>query len=379
MPAGRLSSRFFVEARSLRKALMNDTMSSQLQDCTRRTQEIQSAFAGDAAAEDLSPRAVEELKIKYLGKKGLLAALMETLKNLSKEERPAAGKLINELRQSLEAGLEARRLEAEARLLDASLKEHKLDVSLPVDVTSASGSLHPVTLMRRILLTEFRKLGFTVYDGPEIDLDFYNFGALNFKEDHPARDMQDTFFIAGREQTVLRTHTSNIQIHAMLGEKPPLRIIAPGRTYRCDSDLTHTPMFHQIEGFIVDEGIDMGDMKGVIDHLCKSIFGSDLSTRLRPSFFPFVEPGAEFDLQCVSCRGKGCRICKQSGWLELGGMGMIHPNVFEELGYDSEKYTGFAFGFGIDRIAMLRFQLSDLRQLFEGNQQFLGQFPTYSK
>lgn len=353
-------------------------MSQALQDCERRSAEIQSAFAQDAAAEDLSPRAVEDLKVKYLGKKGQLAALMETLKNLSKEERPQAGKFINELRQSLEKQIEAKRLQAEARELDASLAQHKLDVTLPVALSTARGSLHPVTLMRRILLAEFRKLGFTVYDGPEVDLDFYNFSALNFKDDHPARDMQDTFFIAERDKTILRTHTSNIQIHAMLCEKPPLRVIAPGRTYRCDSDLTHTPMFHQIEAFIVDEGIDMGDMKGLIDCLCKSIFGSDLSTRLRPSYFPFVEPGAEFDLQCVRCRGKGCRICKQSGWLELGGMGMIHPKVFEAVGYDSEKYTGFAFGFGIDRIAMLRFELSDLRQLFEGNQQFLGQFPTYS-
>ncbi|RZA15367.1 MAG: phenylalanine--tRNA ligase subunit alpha [Proteobacteria bacterium] len=323
----------------------------------------------------LSPKAVEDLRIKYLGRKGTVTALMESLKSLSKEEKPAAGKVINELRQLVEAGLAALKESAESSALDASLSSHRLDVTLPT--RGLQGSLHPVTLMRRVMLKEFRKLGFTVYDGPEIDLDFYNFEALNFKDDHPARDMQDTFFVADRAATILRTHTSNIQIHAMMHEKAPLRVVAPGRTYRCDSDITHTPMFHQIEGFVVDKGISMGDMKGIVDLFLKAIFGQDLSIRLRPSFFPFVEPGAEFDLQCVSCRGEGCRICKQTGWLEIGGLGMIHPNVFEKLGLNSEEYTGFAFGFGIDRIAMLRYGLKDLRQLFEGDQQFLGQFPVH--
>lgn len=352
---------------------------SGLKACEERIAAIHEALAADTQSlgTQLSPRAVEDLKVKYLGRKGQVTALMETLKSLSREDKPAAGKIINEMRQKLEAELESWRQKAETFALEQSLAEHRLDVSLPVQTKTGEGSLHPVTLMRRVLLAEFRKLGFTVYDGPEIDLDFYNFSALNFKDDHPARDMQDTFFVADRAATILRTHTSNIQIHAMMMEKPPLRIVAPGRTYRCDSDLTHTPMFHQIEGFVVDEGIDMGDMKGVIDRFLKAVFGQDLATRLRPSFFPFVEPGAEFDLQCVSCRGQGCRICKQTGWLELGGLGMIHPKVFEAVGYDSERYTGFAFGFGIDRIAMLRYGLADLRQLFEGNQQFLGQFPIY--
>lgn len=358
---------------------MSESKGTTLRDCELRIAAIQSELAQDI--DDLqghpSLRTVEDLKVKFLGRKGQVTALMETLKGLSKEDKPAAGKIINELRQKLEAELENLRNQAEAHALEQSLAEHRLDISLPVQTRTGRGSLHPVTLMRRVLLAEFRKLGFTVYDGPEVDLDFYNFSALNFKDDHPARDMQDTFFIGQRTQTILRTHTSNIQIHAMLAEKPPLRIVAPGRTYRCDSDLTHTPMFHQIEGFIVDEDIDMGDMKGVIDRFLKAVFGQDLATRLRPSFFPFVEPGAEFDLQCVSCRGKGCRICKQTGWLELGGLGMIHPNVFEAVGYDSERYTGFAFGFGIDRIAMLRYGLADLRQLFEGNQPFLGQFPIH--
>ncbi len=345
---------------------------SQLESCLKQIAAIKEEFQADTKA-DLDQKGVEDLRIKYLGRKGSVTALMESLKSLSKEEKPAAGKVINELRQGLEAGLAQLKEKAEASALDASLSHYKLDISLPT--SALQGSLHPVTLMRRIMLSEFRKLGFTVYDGPEIDLDFYNFEALNFKADHPARDMQDTFFVADRVHTILRTHTSNIQIHAMMHEQVPMRVVAPGRTYRCDSDLTHTPMFHQIEGFVVDEGIGMGDMKGIVDRFLKAIFGQDLSIRLRPSFFPFVEPGAEFDLQCVSCRGKGCRICKETGWLEIGGLGMIHPNVFEKLGMDSEKYTGFAFGFGIDRIAMLRYDLADLRQLFEGDQQFLSQFP----
>ncbi len=358
---------------------MSEGKGSPLQETTSKVADIQLGLQHDldALKTQLSPRAVEDLKVKYLGRKGQVTALMETLKSLPKEEKPAAGKIINELRQKLEGELEIWRQKAEDHALEQSLTQHKLDISLPVQTTTGQGSLHPVTLMRRVLLAEFRRLGFTVYDGPEVDLDFYNFSALNFKDDHPARDMQDTFFIGERAKTILRTHTSNIQIHAMMVEQAPLRIVAPGRTYRCDSDLTHTPMFHQIEGFVVDEGIDMGDMKGVIDRFLKAVFGQDLATRLRPSFFPFVEPGAEFDLQCVACRGKGCRICKQTGWLELGGLGMIHPNVFEAVGYDSDRYTGFAFGFGIDRIAMLRYGLADLRQLFEGNQQFLGQFPIH--
>jgi phenylalanyl-tRNA synthetase alpha chain len=216
-----------------------------------------------------------------------------------------------------------------------------------------------------------------VADGPEIDLDFYNFGALNFQDDHPARDMQDTFFVQSDEKLVLRTHTSNIQIHTMLKNQPPMRVVAPGRVYRCDSDLTHTPMFHQIEGLVVDLNISMADMKGVVDRFLKATFGHDLETRLRPSFFPFVEPGAEIDLACVACKGSGCRICSMTGWLEIGGLGMVHPNVFEAVGIDSERYTGFAFGFGIDRIAMLKYGLGDLRQLFEGNKPFLGQFASF--
>ncbi len=321
---------------------------------------------------------VEELRVAFLGRKGKVTALLEDLRNCSKEERPAAGRAINELKQHVEARVSALKEKAQEWELGARLNAEPLDISLPVTASVPRGSLHPVTLIRRELLNEFRRLGFTVYDGPEIDYDFYNFSALNMPSDHPARDMQDTFYVREQEHLLLRTHTSNIQIHCMLNERPPLRIVAPGRVFRVDSDPTHTPMFHQIEAFVVDRGITFAHMKGVIDAFMKAVFGSSMKTRLRPSFFPFVEPGAELDLQCVHCQGKGCRLCKHTGWLEVGGCGMIHPNVFEAVEYDSEVYSGFAFGFGIDRMAMLKYKLDDLRQLFEGSHSFLGHFPLFT-
>lgn len=324
-----------------------------------------------------SDKAVEQLRISYLGRKGKVSSLMEDLRNVPKEMRPEAGKTVNSLRQQIEKSIEELKKQAANWQLEQKLSQSAIDISLPASEPE-TGSLHPVTLMRKDLLREFHKLGFTVVDGPEIELDFYNFSSLNFQDDHPARDMQDTFFVKNEENMVLRTHTSNIQIHAMLDHEPPLKVVAMGRTYRCDSDLTHTPMFHQLEACVVDRNITMGDMKGVIDKFLKSVYGTDLSTRLRPSYFPFVEPGGEVDLQCVACRGKGCRICSMTGWLEIGGLGMIHPNVFEAVNYDSEKYTGFAFGFGIDRMAMLKYRLPDLRQLFEGNREFLSQFPAHT-
>lgn len=323
-----------------------------------------------------SVNSVNELRVHFLGRKGKITSLLEGLRNVAKEDRPEAGKIVNTLRQEIEGAIETLQHEAKSASLQARLNATPVDVTLPVG--ERKGSLHPVTLMRQQLLREFHHLGFTVVDGPEIDLDFYNFEALNFPLHHPARDMQDTFFIKGWDGHILRTHTSNIQVHAMLSEKPPMRIVAPGRVFRCDSDITHTPMFHQIEGFVVDEDISFAHLKGTIDRFLKAIYGQDLKTRFRPSFFPFVEPGAEIDLQCTACRGAGCRICKMTGWLEIGGSGMIHPNVFEAVGIDSERYTGFAFGFGIDRMAMLKYGLSDLRQLFEGQRAFLGQFPTHS-
>ncbi|MBM4252098.1 MAG: phenylalanine--tRNA ligase subunit alpha [Deltaproteobacteria bacterium] len=325
-----------------------------------------------------SSERVEELRLAYLGRKGKVTALLEDLRGCTKEERPAAGRAINELKQHVEAAITALKGKAQEWELGARLHAEPLDISLPVTASVPRGSLHPVTLIRRELLTEFRRLGFTVYDGPEIDYDFYNFSALNMPSDHPARDMQDTFYVREQEHLLLRTHTSNIQIHCMLTERPPLRVVAPGRVFRVDSDPTHTPMFHQIEAFVVDRGVTFAHMKGVIDAFMKAVFGSSMKTRLRPSFFPFVEPGAELDLQCVHCQGKGCRLCKHTGWLEVGGCGMIHPNVFEAVEYDSEIYSGFAFGFGIDRMAMLKYKLDDLRQLFEGSHSFLGHFPLFT-
>ena len=330
--------------------------------------------------DSLTPANVEALRLEYMGRKGRVTTLLEGMGSVPKEQRPAAGKAVNELRSFVDGKLAGLKVAAQAQALQAKLQAPLLDITLPVD-HAHEGSLHPVTLMRRFVLKEFARLGFTVYDGPEIDFDFYNFGALNFPAHHPARDMQDTFFIKSgydapaQGKLLLRTHTSNTQIHAMLAEEPPLRIVAPGRTFRCDSDMTHTPMFHQIEGFVVDRNISFAHLKGTVNYFLKAIFGKNVTTRFRPSFFPFVEPGAEVDMQCVACKGKGCRICKQSGFLEIGGCGMIHPSVFEAVGYDSEIFTGFAFGFGLDRMAMLKYDLPDLRQLFEGSRQFLGQFP----
>jgi phenylalanyl-tRNA synthetase alpha chain len=348
---------------------------------------VRKLFAAEHSrvASNPAPRAVENLRLAFLGRKGRVQELLEGLRNVSKEERPEAGKIVNTLRQEVDSAVTALQEKAKAWILDQRLNIPQVDVSLPVEESAPHGALHPVSLMRRVLIREFRRLGFTIYDGPEIDFDFYNFTALNIPESHPARDMQDTFYVTPARagafddaRMLLRTQTSNIQIHAMLAEKPPLRVIAPGRVFRCDSDITHTPMFHQIEGFVVDKGITFANLKATIDTFLKAIYGRELKTRFRPSFFPFVEPGAEFDVQCTICSGKGCRVCKNTGWLEVGGCGMIHPKVFESVGYDSEEYSGFAFGFGIDRMAMLKYALPDLRQLFEGDYDFLGQFPLQS-
>jgi phenylalanyl-tRNA synthetase alpha chain len=346
---------------------------------SQKAQELEQEFKSqeNLIRQQIGVKIVEDLRIEWLGRKGKVTKLFEELKNVSKEERPLAGKSLNTLRASVEASISALKDAADAQALQAKLDADPIDIHLPVPIETRKGSLHPISLMRQTLLKVFRSHGFTVYDGPEIDYDFYNFSALNFPDNHPAREMQDTFFTDHPEKFLLRTHTSNIQIHAMLAERPPLRIIAPGRVFRCDNDPTHTPMFHQIEGFVVDHDINFANLKGMVDSFLKSAFGSDLRTRFRPSFFPFVEPGAEVDLQCTFCRGAGCRVCKQTGWLEIGGCGMIHPNVFECVNYDSEDYTGFAFGFGIDRMAMLAYDVPDLRQFFEGDSEFHSQFPVH--
>ncbi|MFK7872503.1 MAG: phenylalanine--tRNA ligase subunit alpha [Oligoflexales bacterium] len=335
---------------------------------------LKKEFQSEAKAleENPSARGMEDLRVHWLGRKGKVTGLYSQMKSLSKEERPQAGQLLNELKSGVELRLKELKDVVNAYLVADKLKNFRVDISRPVE--SLEGSLHPVTLMQNRLLEQFRRHGFSVVDGPELDTDFYNFSALNIPADHPSRDMNDTFYLKNTEH-LLRTQTSNIQIHTMSNRQPPLRIVSAGRVFRVDSDATHTPMFHQIEGLVVDRGISFAHLRGMIDSFVKGIFGNNVVTRLRASYFPFVEPGAEMDIQCQLCKGKGCRVCSQTGWLEVGGCGMVHPNVFEAVQYDSEELTGFAFGFGIDRLAMLAWALPDLRQMFEGDVSFQKQFP----
>ncbi|WP_129128246.1 phenylalanine--tRNA ligase subunit alpha [Geomonas oryzae] len=314
---------------------------------------------------------LQELRVKYLGKKGALTGVMKGLGALSAEERPLVGQVVNTVKAKLEDALDARATEVREAVKAARLAGEKIDVTLP-GRRQAMGSKHPITLVTEEISSIFGALGFAVAEGPEIELDFYNFEALNLPKDHPARDMQDTFYFG--ESVLLRTHTSPVQIRTMLKQPPPVRIIAPGTVYRCDSDATHSPMFHQVEGLMVDKGITFADLKGILTLFISQLFGKDIGVRLRPSFFPFTEPSAEVDIACVICRGKGCRVCKETGWLEILGAGMVDPEVYRHVGYDSEQYTGFAFGMGIERIAMLKYGIADMRLLFENDLRFLKQF-----
>ena len=320
----------------------------------------------------------EALRLAFLGRKGHVPALRAQIKTLTTpEERKQFGACLTALQKRVEDGINALRLELEDREIAKTLQQNKADIDLPVLDGSEVGALHPVSLIRSKLEQVFHKLGFSVLDGPDTEFEDYNFNKLNIPDHHPARDMQDTFYLQNYQRLLLRTHTSNVQIHAMEQHSPPLRVVSMGRCFRCDNDLTHTPQFHQIEGFIVDNGISFAHLKGTIDVFLQSLYGKEMATRFRPSYFPFVEPGAEVDIACVACAGRGCRVCKYTGWLEAGGCGMIHPNVFETLNIDSESYTGFAFGFGLDRLAMLYFGIDDLRVLFAGQNEFLSQFPTH--
>ena len=322
---------------------------------------------------------VEALRVEYMGKKGKVAPLLQALIGLPKEEKPDAGKMLTELRTFISQKIEEIKSADQKSSINELLSKGAVDTSLPVEVKC--GSCHPIMLMKQEIIDVFHRLGFCYCDGPEVDFDFYNFESLNFSKDHPARDMQDTFFVNQQadQPVVLRTHTSNIQIHTMLDRRPPIKMFAPGRTFRCDSDVTHTPMFHQVEALMIDSAISFADMKGIILWFLRQIFSQDVSIRLRPSYFPFVEPGGEVDMRCVRCQGKGCNICKGTGWLEIAGCGMVHPNVLEAVGYDSERYMGFAFGFGIDRMAMLKYDISDSRMFYEGDSNFLSQFPVFLK
>jgi len=315
---------------------------------------------------------LEQAKARYLGKSGTLTELLKGLGKLSPEERPAMGSRINQAKETLEAALNRRRDVIQAKKLGAQLAGEALDVTLP-GRGLGTGGLHPITRTLERIESLFRSIGFAVVSGPEIETDFYNFTALNIPENHPARAMHDTFYLD--DKYLLRTHTSPVQIRYMQSKQPPLKIIAPGRVYRCDSDVTHTPMFHQIEGLWVDESANFAALKGVLADFMQHFFEcEDLSVRFRPSFFPFTEPSAEMDIGCVMCNGSGCRVCSHTGWLEVLGCGMVHPNVLKHVDIDSEKYTGFAFGMGVERLAMLRYGVNDLRLFFENDLRFLKQF-----
>ena len=315
--------------------------------------------------------ALQEIRVRFLGRKGELTALMKGLGALSSEERPLVGQLVNTVKEEVEACLENSLKTTRETAKTQRLQSERIDVTLP-GRGPANGTKHPITLVVEEVSDIFAGLGFSVAEGPEIEHDWYNFEALNFPPEHPARDMQDTFFV--ENNLLLRTHTSPVQIRTMLKQKPPVRIIAPGTVYRCDSDATHSPMFHQVEGLMVDKGITFGDLKGILTIFTNQLFGQKTGVRLRPSFFPFTEPSAEVDIACVICGGKGCRVCKNSGWLEILGAGMVDPEVFRHVNYDAEEVSGFAFGMGIERIAMLKYGISDMRLLFENDVRFLRQF-----
>jgi phenylalanyl-tRNA synthetase alpha chain len=330
---------------------------------------VSQALQAIAVAADLAQ--LEQIRVDYLGKKGFFTQQMKTLGELDPEQRRAVGQVINQAKNRFQDAFDARKQHLEHGALAARLAAEALDVTLPGRGQSVAG-LHPVTVTMRRIAQIFSSVGFSVVDGPEIEDDYHNFGALNIPEHHPARAMHDTFYFDAH--TVLRTHTSPVQIRVMESGEPPLKIIAPGRVYRCDSDMTHSPMFHQVEGFVVDTDVSFGDLKGVIFEFLRAFFEKDVKVRFRPSYFPFTEPSAEFDVSCVMCDGQGCRVCKQTGWLEVGGCGMIHPQVFKSVGIDSERFSGFAFGTGVERLAMMKYGINDLRMFFENDLKFLQQF-----
>ena len=315
---------------------------------------------------------LEQVKARFLGKSGSLTEMLKGLGKLEPDTRKTAGARINEAKQAVEGALKARRDQLQQTELERKLAAETLDVSLP-GRGLGRGGLHPVTRTLSRIESLFHSVGFEVADGPEIETDFYNFTALNIPENHPARAMHDTFYL--QDGTLLRTHTSPVQVHYMQNHQPPFRIIAPGRVYRCDSDVTHTPMFHQVEGLWVDENVSFADLKGMLADFMRRFFEvDDLAVRFRPSFFPFTEPSAEMDIGCVMCGGDGCRVCSHTGWLEVLGCGMVHPNVFKHVNIDSERFLGFAFGLGVERLAMLRYGVDDLRLFFENDLRFLKQF-----
>ena len=314
---------------------------------------------------------IEQVRVQYLGKKSQINEFMKGLGKLSPEERPKVGAVINEARDRIQGVLNSRKTLLEEAELNARLEAERVDVTLPGRGDNL-GALHPVTRVLNRIEEFFTRTGFEIVDGPEVEDDFHNFEALNIPAHHPARAMHDTFYFDARH--LLRTHTSPVQIRTMESGKPPFRVICPGRVYRCDSDMTHSPMFHQVEGLLVDENVSFADLKGLVADFLRVFFEKEVSVRFRPSYFPFTEPSAEMDVQCVHCGGHGCRVCKQTGWLEEGGCGMVHPKVLQSCGIDAEQFTGFAFGMGVERLAMLRYSVNDLRLFFDNDLRFLKQF-----
>jgi phenylalanyl-tRNA synthetase alpha chain len=329
------------------------------------------AEAEAAAANVADVAGIENLRVRYLGKKGLLTEQLKQVGTLSPEDRPRVGKWVNDAKDRLTERLQARRTELETAAQRAKLGREQIDVTLP-GRNAQVGGLHPITRTLERLEQIFLGMGFAVADGPEIEDDYHNFEALNIPASHPARTTMDTFYFDAHR--LLRTHTSPVQIRYMKQHRPPLRIVVPGRVYRCDSDVTHTPMFHQIEGLMVDEHVTFADLKGVLSEFLNRFFERELAVRFRPSYFPFTEPSAEVDIGCVICGAKGCRVCRETGWLEVLGCGMVHPEVFRHVKIDSERYTGFAFGLGVERVAMLRYGVNDLRLFYENDLRFLRQF-----
>lgn len=330
------------------------------------------AAAQKAIAEAADEKGIDDIRVRFLGKKGELTAILKQMGGLSPEERPIIGQLANKIRAELEENIESASKDFKEKADELKLKAETIDITMPAE-PAVTGKLHPLNTVLNDLIDLFQSMGFDVVDGPEIETDHYNFEALNVPADHPARDMQDTFYIA--ENLLLRTQTSAAQIRTMETRKPPIKIICPGRVYRADEvDATHSPVFHQIEGLVVDKGITMCDLKGVLEQFAHEIYGPETEVKFRPSFFPFTEPSVEVDVTCSECRGKGCRVCKGSGWIEILGAGMVHPRVLKSCGIDPEEYSGFAFGIGLDRITTTRYKISDIRLLFENDLRFLSQF-----
>ncbi|GLK90076.1 phenylalanine--tRNA ligase subunit alpha [Pseudomonas turukhanskensis] len=330
---------------------------------------VSQALEAVQRAEDVNT--LEQIRVLYLGKKGELTQVMKSLGNMSAEDRPKVGALINAAKDRVQDSLNSRKELLEQAALSAKLAAEFIDVTLPGRGQS-SGGLHPVTRTLERIEQFFTHIGFGIAEGPEVEDDYHNFEALNIPGHHPARAMHDTFYF--NANMLLRTHTSPVQVRTMESHQPPIRIVCPGRVYRCDSDITHSPMFHQVEGLLIDQDISFADLKGTIEEFLRVFFEKDLGVRFRPSFFPFTEPSAEVDMQCVMCSGKGCRVCKQTGWLEVMGCGMVHPSVLKMSGIDPEKYQGFAFGMGVERLAMLRYGVNDLRLFFDNDLRFLAQF-----